>query len=174
MGQTCRPRGRLIRISDGVCSVGKGSQCPSVPSASTLTNHSLMMMEKCCHFPLYFSIFSPPKKCLTFCTLTRRLLLQHQPHHVAHSYHPHLAIGDVLCAETSSRWGIWLLQVVAVVVEYKLKRLRAEKSTGTPVAPQNSEAFATRLTSGIETMSSRPAGVNKHVFTGVSAASRRC
>lgn len=42
--------------------------------------------------------------------------------------------------------GIWLLQVVTVV-EYKLKRLRAEKSTGTPVAAQNSEAFATRRTS---------------------------
>lgn len=37
--------------------------------------------------------------------------------------------------------GGWLLQVVVVVVKYKLKRLRPEKNIGTLVAAQNSEAF---------------------------------
>lgn len=37
--------------------------------------------------------------------------------------------------------GGWLLQVVVVVVKYKLKRLRPEKNIKTLVAAQNSEAF---------------------------------
>lgn len=37
--------------------------------------------------------------------------------------------------------GGWLLQVVVVVVKYKLKRLRTEKNIKTLVAVQNSEAF---------------------------------
>lgn len=46
-----------------------------------------------------------------------------------------------MCRNVFQMGGGWPLQVVVVVVKYKLKRLRPEKNIKTLVAAQNSEPF---------------------------------